>query len=222
MNNNWKRLPRVVFDTETTGLGPEARIVEIAACSTAYGFFASLIRPVNINWDDPSVVEAMKVNGIDRFGPLLLAPTFEQRWETLSAAFDGSDVWVGHFVDFDIRMVQQELQRVGKKLQMPKLRLDTVILDFGLNPGCESYRLDDVRKRWNISEQNLHRAQGDTTVCSLVLEAMTPKLPDDLEQMAQLQALWADRWKERKAQRDAKRKAEKDAQNALTKEQVTS
>lgn len=203
----WKLMDRVVFDTETTGFGPEARIIEIATVERRYPPFSGLINPGPIDWDDPEVAQAMSVNKIDR-EELAEAPTFARCWPRIRGIFEGSPVWVGHHVAFDVRMLQQELQRMGKTLDPPEMMLDTVVIDHALNPGCETYRLDAVRERWAIGPFKGHRAVIDTMLCGWILERMMSKLPDDFEEMKQIHAEWEEKWKQRRRQRDEQRRQE--------------
>lgn len=70
--------PIIVLDTETTGLGRNAELIEIGAvCLDEYGreatYFSSLIQPVNMG---PSINRALEITKINR-EMLRKAPTWE-------------------------------------------------------------------------------------------------------------------------------------------------
>lgn len=179
---SWKDSPIAVLDTETTGLGPEARIIEMCVRTVderqSSSQLAATLDPGDIDWENPDVIEAMAKNEIDR-AQLCASNTFAEMWLMFSTYISRCSFVLGHFVSFDMRMIEQECRRANLTLLPPMHQVDTIWLDWGFHPKQESYRLDEVAKRWNITVKQSHRASGDVDTCSEILLAMMPKLPDD-------------------------------------------
>lgn len=180
--NSWKDSPIAILDTETTGLGPEARIIEMCVRTLdkrhSSSQLAATFNPGEIDWEHPDVIGAMAKNEIDRV-QLCAKSTFAEMWLMFYTYISRCSFVLGHFVSFDMRMIEQECRRANLTLLPPMQQVDTIWLDWGFHPKQESYRLDEVAKRWNITVKQSHRAAGDVETCSEILLAMMPKLPDD-------------------------------------------
>ena len=103
-----------VIDTETTGFSKSDRIVEFA-CLTVVGDevvdeYETLIQPNR----DPGPVH---VHGIT---PSMLqsAPDFQAVFADIAARLHGA-VLVAHNISFDLRMIVQEVDRLGRSLFDP-------------------------------------------------------------------------------------------------------
>jgi DNA polymerase-3 subunit epsilon len=101
----------VVFDTETTGLGPDAEIVEIS-CVDGQGrvLFDTMVRP-----RVPMEYGAQLVNGIDPI-QLVSKPTMDHVMDRLEPVLAGADVIASYNLDFDHRMLRQS---VGPRYRLP-------------------------------------------------------------------------------------------------------
>ena len=101
----------VIFDTETTGLGPDAEIVEIS-CVDGQGrvLLDTLVRP-----RIPVEREAQLVNGIDPL-QLVSKPTMDQVIDRLEPLLTGAGVIASYNLDFDHRMLRQS---VGPRYRLP-------------------------------------------------------------------------------------------------------
>ena len=176
----------VAFDTETTGLGPDARIVEFAAVwfckGTPVGHLTTLLNPGDIDWGSDEVVGALTVNGLTR-EQLQDAPTWDDMSNAIAHVMTGG-AWVAHNATFDIRMVRQEETRAHPEGYSPTSNLlqngpvlDTMLLDFSLVQGFLKRKLDVVSERWGVPRPAGHRSLYDSLQCGLVLAAMMQGRP---------------------------------------------
>lgn len=192
----------IAFDTETTGVGDDARIVEItlarfdASPEGVLGpvdVWSQLLWPGDIDWTDAGVRRALEVNRLtqeDLFGK----PTFLLVFPEICRRFAQADTWVAHNTEFDLRMLRQERQRLegdtSAKVPRPKAVFDTMLLDLVLNVGYLKRRLECVAPRWGITVDEAtaaHQAESDALTCGQIFAAMLPKLPEELAEALRLQ-----------------------------------
>ena len=181
----------IAFDTETTGLYDDARVIDVAAVRFEKGkivdHYWSLINPGDeVNWDDPGVQKAMAVNQLTR-EELKDAPSFEQVFAPLMAAFAQSPIWVAHNKAFDLRMIKAERMRLQQKLgkdladQVPKpaVVICTMLVDRILNPTKHHIKrnLASVCERRGVMPDSAHRALVDAEACGKVLWQMVETEP---------------------------------------------
>ena len=181
----------VAFDTETTGLNGDARIIEIALVLFDRGKvvseYSTLVNPGNeVDWTDANVQKALEVNKI-KLADLQGKPSFPDIFHHLFQHFRAADVWVAHNTEFDTRMMNQEQQR-HKKTDFPlrpRLSLDTKLLSNKLHPHEKGHRLMEVAPRWGVVQDGAHRAASDAITCGRILSAMVQKnaLPSDIGDM---------------------------------------
>jgi DNA polymerase-3 subunit epsilon len=180
----------VAIDTETTGVGASARIVEVAAVTFSKGEpvreWSRLLCPPDVDWESPKVKEALAVNKITR-EQLSGQPTFAEVLPDLLLELS-CDVWVAHNMDFDRRMLVQEHTRLERLLVLPPLSVCTLNLAVRLNTGGGRNKLHDVAARYGVKQEDAHRAAVDARVCGLILAAMFKegRLPVDHGPMADL------------------------------------
>jgi hypothetical protein len=132
--------------------------------------WSQLLCPEDVDWNSTDVQRALEVNRIDR-RDLLGKPTFRDVLPDLVLELS-QPVWVAHNADFDMRMLRQELQRLGQPLQEPELLICTKNLAAKLNTGSGGNRLEEVATRYNVSIDLAHRAVADAKTCGRVLNAM--------------------------------------------------
>lgn len=180
----------VAFDTETTGFGSKARIVELACVTYERGAIVreweQLVLPEGVDWSDKSVMKALEVNGIDP-AELQDKPSFQDVLADLLVELS-HPVWVAHNAVFDINMLNQELQRLSRPALSPPLLICTKNLASGLNNTTVGNRLSDVACRYNVLQESAHRATADAVTCSRVLARMIEQglLPHDDDDMRAL------------------------------------
>jgi ATP-dependent DNA helicase DinG len=183
---SWSR-SFLAFDTETTGFGPTARILELGIVVFEDGElvhqWSQLFEPQGVDWGNEKVAEALAVNKITR-AELAGKPTFEQKIADILFELSSADVWVAHNAAFDAQMLQQEIVRTRGKLALPSLLVDTMTLS-GYMSIEQGHKLAEVAARYNIRQNGAHRAVADAETCGRILQAMvqTGKLPSDQAEM---------------------------------------
>jgi len=198
----------VALDTETTGFGPDARIVEIGVERFEHGqpvfSWSSLLYPPQVEWDSPRVMEALNVNGLSR-EELVGKPLFGQVYPELVDVMAGV-VWVGHNIDFDLRMLVQECNNFGRTdlVQLPQVGFCTMCLAYQFEPDLTNHKLGTVAERWRVPKNGVaHRASADARASGMILSEMYGEvlLPDDDQRMLTLfraaQLAWSRRRRRR-------------------------
>jgi DNA polymerase-3 subunit epsilon len=177
----------VAFDTETTGVDSSARILEVACVTFERGVivneWSQMLCPENVDWDNPNVKKALSVNNID-VNELRDKPKFGDIVSDLLVEL-AHPVWVAHNMDFDLRMMNMELQRLSRPVLSPQLLICTLKLASRLNNGAPGNQLRDVACRFNVLQEGAHRAAADAITCGRVLARMHEQghLPSDDEEM---------------------------------------
>ena len=151
----------VIFDTETTGLMPEAgdEIVEIAAQKIKndqiIDEFYSLIKP-NV----PMTEGAFLMHG---YSDEFLARNGSPAQEIIPRFYDFSKeaILVGHnILSFDLSFLNIQSQKLG----LPKINnlvIDTLIMSRKLLPGLPNHKLTTLADFFKIDAAGAHRAQKD-------------------------------------------------------------
>lgn len=155
-------------------MGSTARVLEVGVVTFEGGRpvreWSALICPPDLDFTDSKVQEALAVNKLTR--ELLQGRlTFEQILPDLLVELS-HDVLVAHNMDFDLRMLSQELKRLSRPALVPRLPICTLDLASHLSGKPKGNKLGDVATRYNIPQNGAHRAVADATVCGLVLAAM--------------------------------------------------
>ena len=156
-----ENLQLVVIDTETTGLRPTDRIVEVALVDLPGGtignIWSSLVRP----GDAP--VRATRIHGITD-DHLAGAPLFDDVEPSVTAALtargDRRVVLVGHRAAFDAARLAYEYRLAGRALP-PVLLLDTITLANATGVVSGTAKLDDLLGALGLANSSPHRAAGD-------------------------------------------------------------
>lgn len=180
--NSW-----VVIDTETSGLDSTARVLEVAAVVFEQGVvvreWSALINPPGFDWDDPKIEKALAVNKLTR-DVCAGKPSFAQILSDLLVELS-HDVIVGHNLEFDLRLLGQELALLGRPPVVPRLAICTKNLASSLNNTSTGNRLTDVACRYNVLQEGAHRAAADAITCGRILARMHAQghLPTDDEEM---------------------------------------
>ncbi len=175
----------VSFDTETTGFGPMARVLEVGVVYFEHGKpvdeWSTLLSPPDLDWNHPDVMKALAINQLTE-AKCAGAPN-DDASGVVAVELLGrlqEDVWVGHHVEFDIRMIQQEMDRAKIPFAFrPSLVLCTKQLSNKLHPNEKGHKLQEVAPRWGVVQEDAHRAVVDAKVAGLVVQSMlqSDKLP---------------------------------------------
>jgi DNA polymerase-3 subunit epsilon len=151
----------IVLDTETTGLDPSDghRIVEIAGIELENHLPTGKFFRRHVNPERAMPAEAEAVHGLnDEF--LKKQPVFRDIAEEFLAFVEGSTLVI-HNAEFDLKFVNAELKRLGKKtLDLPVI--DTLALARKRFPGAPA-SLDALCRRYaiDLSGREKHGAKLD-------------------------------------------------------------
>lgn len=194
----------IALDTETTGFGPSARIIEIALVVFEKGqvidSYETFLNPEGVAWESDSVKQAMEVNKIP-IASLADAPKFKDVFKDLSFYLRESDVWAAHNIEFDLRMLHQEQVRLmlDEPLLEPKLAVCTKLMSFCLHPTEAGHKLAEVAPRWGVVQEGAHRAASDAITCGRILHSMVERgsLPADILAHGEMQKEAGSAWNKR-------------------------
>lgn len=157
----------VAIDIETTGLSPDCdEIIELGAVRYRSGeatdSFSQLVKP-----ETPVDDFITRLTGISNEMLADALPIEQALPEFL--AFLGSDILVGHNVNFDINF----LYDACKRLELPALSndfVDTMRIAKRMYKELEHHTLDDILKHLGLERRTLHRGLDDcelTAACYL-------------------------------------------------------
>lgn len=156
----------VAIDIETTGLGRNARIIELGAVRIRHGrkvaSYSQLVNP-----QIPIPAKVTQITDRDVKGK----PTIDKALPKFYA-FCGRDTWIGHNIRrFDIPVIAREAQRVGAG--MPDVSFyDTMELSQALLPQLDRHRLLDLIRYFGIAKTERHRAADDAAQTAQVFERL--------------------------------------------------
>jgi DNA polymerase-3 subunit epsilon len=172
--HRWVQALPVYLDTETTGIGVTAEIIEIAILdSDGTPLFDSLVRPKGAI--EP---EARRVHGIAQ-ADVQDAPEWAQVWPQVEKALSGRKIAV-YNSDFDLRMLQQTHQRAWLSWTIPGSAFLCIMKLFARFHGefdhqRGSYRwqsLENAGRLSGILLPNAHRAHDDALLARALLHYM--------------------------------------------------
>jgi DNA polymerase-3 subunit epsilon len=167
------------LDTETTGLGSEAEIVEIALLDfQGESLFESLVRPIG-----PIPPDATAVHGITTT-MVAGAPDWRSVWLEVEPLLAGRLVAI-YNAEFDLRMMRLAHRRAGLAWNLPPDQFTCLMELYAefrgdWNPIRRSYRwhsLEAARQQCALPLANSHRAAQDAQLARLLLEHMAGGWP---------------------------------------------
>ena len=165
---------QVILDTETTGIGPGHRIIEIGCVELINRRLTHRHFQTYLNPEREVDAGAFKVHGIgDEF--LKDKPLFKAILPELIAFVDGAEVII-HNAPFDLGFLNAELQRAkwGHEFEHHCRVFDTLVFARNKHPGQRN-NLDALCKRYDVNNANreLHGALLDAEILAWVYLAMT-------------------------------------------------
>ena len=162
----------VAFDTETTGLKPdENRVVEIGAVKfDTHGVISRF--SVLINPECPMPPEAGAVNNIT--DEMLKGKPLFKEVAVDFLKFIQDTILVAHNAPFDIAFINAELKRCGIGKLTNKV-VDTLVFTREVFPRLDSYKLQELAKRFDVVAFSAHRAEDDARVCMEVFDRVVEK-----------------------------------------------
>lgn len=164
----------IYLDTETTGLGPEAEIVEIAVLDTDGSLlFESLVRS-----SSPIPPDATQIHGITT-AMVAQAADWRGVWPEVAPILADRPIAI-YNAEFDQRMMRQAHRRASLAWEVPSSQFTCLMELYAefrgdWNPMKGSYRwhsLDVARRHCALPLTNNHRAGQDAQLARLLLEYM--------------------------------------------------
>lgn len=162
-------MKELIFDTETTGTDViRDRVIELCIID----WKTEEVKEWRFNPNQPIPPEATAVHGISA-NDLVGCPSFKDHAEELRDIFNAADVFIGYNVQFDIDMVNSELERSGLKIDMAgKLIVDPLRLWMEREPR----NLESAYERFHGGKlEGAHEAKADTIAAGKVLLGMMRK-----------------------------------------------
>jgi DNA polymerase-3 subunit epsilon len=155
----------VFLDTETTGLDPDAEIIEISIIDhDGVVLVDTLVKPTR-----SIPVDAIRIHGIT---DLMVkdAPTWPEIWPVVESALRGRYIGI-YNVDFDLRMMRQSHWRYGIPWDFPQNRVFDVMKLYADYSGSQRWvSLDTAGRQSGIGLPNAHRAQADTILLRALIQ----------------------------------------------------
>lgn len=176
-----------IIDIETTGLSPEYDdIIEICALKyrnkTMIDKLTTLVKPT---YPVDDFITAL--TGITN-DMLISAPKIEN---VIQSVFDfiGSDIIVGHSVNFDINFIYDVC---GKHLSKPLTNdfVDTLRIARLLHKEERHNRLSDLAERYHLSYDNAHRAEFDCLLTNEVLSIFNNEFVEKFGENATISSIF--------------------------------
>ncbi|CAB4629242.1 unannotated protein [freshwater metagenome] len=159
----------VVIDTETTGLGTFDRVVEVAAVvldrttGETLDEYDTLVNPMRD-------IGPVRIHGISS-SMVSAAPTFEEIAASLALRIEGA-VLVAHNLSFDVRMLDNEYQRLDARLD-PGDGICTLRLSGEkLSLACDRYEIPMTRHHRALSD-----ARATAELVKVLIDEQTPSSP---------------------------------------------
>jgi len=159
------------FDTETTGLEPQAgdRIIELAAIRLSGGRQTARFHAL-INPHRPVSEGAFRVN---RITPEMLADAKEAKAVIPQFLhFISGSCLCSYNAPFDMSFLESELERLGLRLPDSLAVADVLRMARRLLPGLERYALWFVAERLGIQARQEHRALSDVELTIEVFQRL--------------------------------------------------
>ncbi len=191
---NWRDLPIVAFDTETTGLNPHDgdRIIEFAAVTLQTDDEGKVVgtEPFQMLFNPgiPIPRKVTEITGIDD-DTVADAPLFEQHAEQIRGLLQGA-ICVAHNFPFDRAFLTVEFHRSALVWPEPIAEVDTLDLSIQRFQGARSHKLIDLSERLDITLEGAHRATNDAEACGRCFAEMARRFgaPENLDGLLD----WAD------------------------------
>lgn len=170
----WTHMLPVYLDTETTGLGSNAEIIEIAILdSDGKPLFQSLVRPKGRIESD-----AMRVHGITQ-AEVANAPEWAEIWPQVESTLLNRKVGI-YNSEFDLRMLKQTHQRAWLSWALPESAFFCIMKLYARfyaewdsqRRGYRWYSLENAGRQSGILLPNSHRAQDDALLARALLHYM--------------------------------------------------
>jgi DNA polymerase III subunit epsilon len=156
---------KLFLDTETTGFGPDARVVELGLIDQD----GKVLIDTLINPGIKMPAEAQSIHGISD-ADLVDAPTFDQVWHDLQSFIDEADELIIYNKDYDIRLIKQSSPY---EIELSSINVRCLMLEYAEfydekkeNGEYKWQKLVNAAAQQNIdiSDLTAHRAVSDCEI----------------------------------------------------------
>lgn len=174
MAQQWLQSAPVILDTETTGVGPHAEVVEIAIVSAQGKYlFDSLVKPRG-----RIEADATRIHGITQ-EMVRDAPPWQDVWSQVEPILLAQPIGA-YNSDFDLRLMKQTHQRAMIPWRIPDTQFFCIMKLYARFAGDwdrvrRSYRwhsLEYAGQQCDLPLSNTHHAQDDALLARAILEYM--------------------------------------------------
>jgi len=189
--------PVATFDVETTGLGPKARIVQIAIVHSNLGksnqevVFSSLIDPGIPIPEDSSAIHGISDSDVEGKG------NFTRHFPKIKAALEGR-LLAAYNLPFDWRMYNREVNRCELVGELPFFGICGLVLARGVDHGLRGrgvHSLESVCGRREM-EFKAHCAESDALVTSRLLGRLLREAANEYGRFGTVRDYWS--WQRRR------------------------
>ena len=151
---------KIIFDTETTGLGNKDRIIEICLWEIIDDIKTDNFLHFYFNPQMKVPEEAVNIHSLDN-DFLKDKPLFEDKYEEIINFIDDSNL-IAHNASFDRRMLNNELRRLDQNVFPKHNFIDTLKIARYLYPG-EKNNQDILCQRFELlpNDREIHSAKQD-------------------------------------------------------------
>ncbi len=166
----------LILDTETTGLGPRAEVIEIAIVDIA----GKILMDTLVQCQDPIPQDAVRIHGITKdMLEVEKAPTFPQLWPELEPLLRDHKLVI-YNADYDLSVIRGTARRY--KIALPPMMAPScLMLHYSAHVGDERWDGDYVYQKLITAcrefkiEHTSHRALGDAEAARQVLLKLAEK-----------------------------------------------
>lgn len=163
--------PLIFIDTETTGTGPQDRLIQVGyrtTDGTEVNELYSTNRPIEIGAMAIHHITEKMIKG----KPLFIG---SPAYQDLKERFEKNHIFIAHNAPFDVAMIEREELKVGPVI-------DTLKIARHLDPNekIDSYALQYLRYLLGIEvEANAHDAWGDILVLEQLFYRLLKKIVEE-------------------------------------------
>jgi len=160
----------VYLDTETTGLGENAEIIQIGIIDEN----GKVLIDTLVKCQNEIPFSATEIHGIKK-EDLVNAPTWPEVYEKVSYILNNADIVYIYNADYDIRLLRQTSRRYEFDLSNIKCLCFCVMEEYAENYNCGTWeKLVWACKRLNIDIKDIeaHSAVGDCEMTRRLYEKM--------------------------------------------------
>ncbi len=170
----WVQFDPLFIDTETTGTGSQAEVIEIALVDNAgLLLFNSLVRPKGKIEPDATAIHSITSADVQN------ERAWEEVWPQVEPLMAGRYICT-YNSDFDLRLLKQSHQRAWLKWTIPDSRFLCVMKLYARFHGQwdpirrthKWHKLEEAGRQSGISLPNSHRASDDALLARAVLHYM--------------------------------------------------